>query len=435
MKPRYAAAFRQQKSLFVVLLWLSAASTVSAQTLEVTPNRAFVDESVVIHAAGLLPNEHVVMHAELVDGASQSWSSQAEFIADAQGTVDLSKQAPVKGSYSEISAMGLIWAMMPSDKHVVSYQSPHDFAPQTITFSLMRGSQQVAQTQFEQITIAEGVRQIKLQGQLHGVLFLPSTSGPHPGVLVVGGSEGGVPRQKAAWLASHGYAALALAYFHYENLPANLEAIPLEYFGSALAWMMKQPEIAADQIAVMGTSRGGELALQLASLYAPVKAVVAYVPANVRYAACCGNNTRPYAWTLQGQPLAYVAFRTRSNPQAAMTAAIAIEHTQGAVLLISGEDDGIWSSSEMTKTIVDRLKSSHFAHPVEHLNYPHAGHRVGRPEIVPAWHTATKHPISGSEENLGGSAKGDALSSLDAISKVLEFLQQNLQKPAAAPAR
>jgi dienelactone hydrolase len=59
----------------------------------------------------------------------------------------------------------------------------------------------------------------------------------HPAVLVVGGSEGGRPLRPAAWLASHGYVALALAYFRFEDLPPQLESIPLEYFQEALRWM------------------------------------------------------------------------------------------------------------------------------------------------------------------------------------------------------
>ena len=39
----------------------------------------------------------------------------------------------------------------------------------------------------------------------------------------------------------------------------------------------------------------------------------------------------------------------------------------------------------------------------------------------------------GREENLGGSAKGDAQSSLDAIPKVLEFLRQSLQGGPSQP--
>jgi dienelactone hydrolase len=392
-----------------------------------------VDEAAVIRASGLEPDEHITIKAELTDAASQSWSSQAEFVADAQGNVDLSRQAPVKGSYSEASAMGLVWSMMPAEKRVVAYRGPHSDSSQMIGFSLLRKNQPVSEAQLEQHLIGDGLRQINVQGELQGILFLPKTSERRPGVLVVGGSEGGMPFQKAAWLASHGYAAFALAYFHHQNLPANLAAIPLEYFGRALAWMMQRPEIASDRLAVVGTSRGGELALQLGSMYPEFKAVVAYVPSNVRNPACCGDTRVPYAWTWKGEPLSYLPLRSRGNPEAEMLAAIAVEQTHGAILLISGEDDGVWPSSSMCNSIVSRLKSSHFSYPVEHLKYAHAGHYAGRPEIVPAWHGVMKHPISGREENLGGNAKGDAQSSLDSIPKVLEFLHQNLDQPAAEP--
>ena len=390
-----------------------------------------MDESAVIHASGMEPNEHIVIKAELVDGAGQGWASQAEFVADAKGNIDLSKQAPVKGSYNEVSAMGLVWSMMPQERGVPVYRAPHGGATQLIKFSLLRKDQAVSQAQLEQRLMADGVRQINVEGKLQGVLFLPSGGGPHPGVLVVGGSEDGVPFGKAAWLASHGYAAFALAYFHHQNLPARLEAIPLEYFGRAIAWMLERPEIASDRLAVVGTSRGGELALQLGSMYPEFKAVVAYVPANVRNPSCCGDTSVPNSWTWKGQALSYLPLRSRGNPQAEMLAAIAVEQTHGAILLISGEDDGVWPSSAMCNSIVSRLKSSHFSYPVEHLKYAHAGHYAGRPEIVPSWHGVMKHPISGREENLGGNAKGDAQSSLDAIPRVLAFLQQNLESPLA----
>ncbi len=417
------------KKRFILAAYLGtgALSVAFAQTLEVVPNRVLADESAVIRASGFAPNEDVSIQAELTDGADESWSSQAEFIADAQGVVDTSKQAPVKGPYHEVSAMGLIWSMKPAAKHVASYQPLRELGSQIIKFRLMRNGQPVASAQVEQLGVADGVQRIKVEGQLHGVLLLPNTTERRPGVLVVGGSEGGMPLRKAAWLASRGYAALALAYFRYDDLPPRLEAIPLEYFGSALAWIMQRPEISADRIAVVGTSRGGELALQLGSMFPQIKAVVAYVPANVRFRACCGDTGVPYAWTWQGRPLAFVFPRDLlRNPMAAMQAAIAVEHTHGPILLISGEDDGVWESTRMAGAVVARLKQTHFPYSYEHLKYPHAGHRAGRPEIVPTWHGSVRNPTSGREENLGGSAQGDAESSLDAIPKVLEFLRESL---------
>jgi dienelactone hydrolase len=416
--------------LLAASLWFVIPAAAFSQSLRISPDRILVDQSATIRAEGLNPHEHVSLRAELVDGANEPWSAQADFIADSNGVVDTSTQAPVKGSYDEVSAMGLVWSMKPGAKHVPSYQPPKDLAAQIINFHLIRNGQEAAIGQLEQLGVADNVQRIRLNGALYGVLLVPNTPGRHPGVLVVGGSEGGIPLRKAAWIASHGYVALALAYFRYDDLPQKLEGIPLEYFGSALDWMMERPEILRNELAVVGTSRGGELALQLGSMFHEIKAVVAYVPANVRIAACCGDTRVPYAWTWQGQPLSFVRPREIGNSFLETRAAIPVEHTRGPILLISGDDDGVWRSTEMTEAVMRRLKQNHFTYSCQALEYPHAGHRAGRPEIVPTWHGSITNPTSGREENLGGNPKGDADSSLDAIPKVLEFLRQSLpQQP------
>jgi hypothetical protein len=80
----------------------------------------------------------------------------------------------------------------------------------------------------------------------------------------------------------------------------------------------------------------------------------------------------------------------------------------------------------MADSIVARLKRFQFAYNVEHLNYPHAGHGAGRPEIVPTWQALARNPRSGREVEMGGTTQGNAESSLDAIPKVLDFLKQSL---------
>jgi hypothetical protein len=85
-------------------------------------------------------------------------------------------------------------------------------------------------------------------------------------------------------------------------------------------------------------------------------------------------------------------------------AQIAVEWTHGPILLISGEDDGVWESSAMANAVVGQLKSAHFSFPVEHLKYPRAGHRAGRPEIVPALGDKAIQPVSGREMNMGGTS-------------------------------
>lgn len=404
---------------------LLAGAFAHAQKIVITPNPAMTDETAEIRVTEVPAAAHVTIRAELVDGGGQAWASEAEFIADAQGTIEVAKQAPVKGSYRTSSAMGLIWSMRPITKDVHQYEPPRDFGPQVIHFHLLQGGKETAGAQLEQRPIRDGVREIRVEGTLHGVFFAPAGMDKHAGVLVLGGSEGGMPIRRAAWLASHGFAAFALCYFHCEGRPAELQNIDLEYFGQALSWMMQRPEVAGDRLAVMGTSRGGELALQVGSMYPPIRAVAAYVPANVRYPACCGQSGFA-AWTWQGQALAWANPRERNNLIMMTRAAISVEHTHGPILVIGGQDDGVWPSAEMADAVAARLRHAHFTYPCIELKYPHAGHRAGMPEIDPSWHGGVVHPLTGKAIELGGTPEGNAQSSLDAIPKVLAFLDQSL---------
>src|SRR4029453_4157211 len=99
-----------------------------------------------------------------------------------------------------------------------------------------------------------------------------------------------------------------LAYFTVVGFPPELLNIPLEYFESALAWLKTQTELNLDRLAISGTSRGGELALLLASRYPEFKAVVASVPSGYLWGAVSvlpetdDPNAFP-SWTHGGQGL------------------------------------------------------------------------------------------------------------------------------------
>ena len=139
------------------------------------------------------------------------------------------------------------------------------------------------------------------------------------------------------------------------------------------------------------------------------------------------------AWTIHGQPLTYVIPMRREpvrDPNQTFQATIPIEQTHGPILMVSGGEDGVWSSSEMTGDAMNRLKLAHFAFPYERLDYPHAGHRVGSPEIIPVWTGGLTQWQTGESQNPGGSVEGNAESGLDAGPKVLKFLEEAL--PATA---
>jgi dienelactone hydrolase len=283
---------------------------------------------------------------------------------------------------------------------------------------------------------------------LVGHLYEPPGPGRHPAVLVLSGSEGGTDDVEAALLASHGYTALALAYFGVNGLPRELVNIPLEYFGSALDWLAAQDSVDATRLGIVGGSKGAELALLLATRFRQLKAVVARAPSCVVWEGI-GGKSRSSSWSYGGKPLAFVPLqpapqasgrdkrgsptrlvelyrRSLRDAEQARKAAIPVEKIQGGILLLSGRDDQLWPSTEMAEGVLQRLKDHGFRHPAKHLCYDGAGH--GIPSVcIPAVAT-----VSGGRWEMGGSPEANAKAQADSRPRVLRFLKQNLGPDAGS---
>src|SRR5262249_39300304 len=141
---------------------------------------------------------------------------------------------------------------------------------------------------------------------LVGTLFTPPGEGPFPGIIVLGGSEGGLNSEDvAALLSSHGYTVLALAYFGAEGLPDSLKEIPIEYFKRAIDLMLSRPFVRRGGVALVGTSKGAEAALLVGTHYREVRAVVGYVPSGVAWSCIC-EATDKSSWSFEGEPVAFI---------------------------------------------------------------------------------------------------------------------------------
>jgi dienelactone hydrolase len=404
-----------------------APAVLVSQTITVSPQRIMADEPALIRVSGLRPAEPVVIRAELTDGGGNLWTSRAEFIADGQGRIDLSRQGPVSGSYQSVSSHGLIWSMKPVEESTGFYRFPSDLADQPVKLILDRDGKNVSECVLTVVRLARGVRRIAVrESHIRGVLFVPPGEARHPGVVVLGGSGGGALELDAAWLASRGFVALALGYFNYEDLPRNLEAIPLEYFQQALEWLAIRPEVKPGGLGVFGRSRGGELVLQLGSMFSMVRCVVAYVPNNRRGRAFGRGTKVEYAWTWKGEALPYIKTPGVLDSESSKLAEIEVERTNGPILLLSGEEDKVWSSSLMSEAVMARLRARNFGHRFEHLQYAGAGHGVGLPQLFPRWRGEVKHPVSGMVNAFGGGVAADALSTVDSMPKVLRWLRDSL---------
>lgn len=418
--------------------------TTVSPTITVTPNPAMNDQAVHIHLAGFAPWQHVTLRAEMRDDAGQRWCSWAAFRADAAGAVDVATATPESGSYQNADAMGFLWSMErnPDDG------APATFArtttqPQMVTLSAEADGSMVAMVSHTRLGIAPGVRRVEVRERgLVGTLLLPADDEPHPGVIVLGGSSGGIREPVAVLLASHGYAALALAFFGVDGLPPHLADIPLEYFETALDWTGTRPEVRGERCALLGTSRGAELALLLGATFPQVGAVIAYAPSGVQWGAVGASGP---AWTYLGKPLPVVPDRVSPELDAELSAreplsaapwyqhnledeaalepaTIAVERIAGPVLLISGDDDQMWPSSLMAERITRRLAAHHFAWPYRHLRYADAGHLIG-PPWQPTTVNSRRHPTMGITFAYGGTPARQAHANADSWTQVLALLK------------
>ncbi len=105
---------------------------------------------------------------------------------------------------------------------------------------------------------------------------------------------------------------------------------------------------------------------------------------------------------------------------------IPVEKTNGAILLISGDDDEMWCSTPFAAAVMQRLEQFNFPHAYEHLHYKGAGHLILMP-YVPTTITASGHPLRQAVFAYGGNPKDGAFANVDSWQKTLRFLDAHLK--------
>lgn len=426
-------------------------------TLSITPADDLIDVSRRILVEHVVPGQKVEI-TTLTRRANVLWQSQATYIAAADGTVDLTRDAPVSGTYTGVAPMGLIWSQSPVDsKSREAFNQPVTQSLSTEVIARVDGAQTAAT--LTQRLASEGVTREEVREEgLVGTLYLPAGPGPHPAVLILNGSGGGINEPRAALYASRGYAAFALAYFKAPGLSDYISNTPLEYFQTGMDWLRRKVKPLHDFVAISGQSRGGELVLLLGATYPEqVSAVVAYVPGAVAHSgqnACDPKIGREGpTWLLNGKPVPHVWENNRTatwapfdegpsphrhekailtalqDPEAVARARIKVEDIQGPVMLLSGTDDGSWPSSVYSKMVQDKLREVNHPYPVQWLDYENGGHSILFP-YVPTTQLVYAHPVSGKISTSGGNPKDNARADQESWTGVLDFLTNAVQARA-----
>ena len=230
----------------------------------------------------------------------------------------------------------------------------------------------------------------------HGTLF--ESSARAFAIICVSGSEGGLfgARQIARAFHREGISALALAYFKTRQTPHALCEIPVEVVERALLFLRRRGYA---RVGIYGFSKGAELALLSASIIPDLSLVIAASPS-----CCVFEGFTPQkmpaghsSWTWRGKPLPYVPMPgldeacvqekhktgtfgfteeyTRWLDQfASEDTAIAAERVNGAILLLSAQDDEMWPAERMANCVIERLQQKRFPYPYRHIVYAPASH-------------------------------------------------------------
>lgn len=274
-------------------------------------------------------------------------------------------------------------------------------------------------------------------GTLHGFHLKPKDK-KHPGVIVsYGGSEGAAGFDDAAMLAAEGYETLAVFMFGMEGQPAALAEVPLEQFDDVLGYIDSHTD--GGPISVIGTSKGAEYALNLATKYDEISALVLRAPSAYNFAGLDFSQDSKSSWTWKGQPLPFIDIRTSngaefvSNVLLPMITGAPIEYlptyvsaveedkdrasklipvqdTSPAILLIAGGDDKMWDSAGAAELI-------HSERPENTIVkvYPDAGHIFSGNGVLST--PKLRMRVGGTEESNAAAAK-------DSQEAILDFFSQ-----------
>lgn len=435
-----------------------AAFAAQAKELRVVaePSIALYGQPFSWKVTGLRPGESVTVKAVSRDARMIVWESEAVFEADESGTVDLARQAPVAGAYRDPDIFGLLYSMKPTNSDSakpISYRE-HGANGWTVDLSAVDSSGRKSRARFRCVFQKPGQGLVRVpleQDGMNGVLYYPAEGGPFPGVILLGGSEGGLYEPRARAFASNGFAALTLAYFGYPNLPDELVLIPLEYFARATAWMKAQPKVQAGRLGLVGGSTGGLLALLVASQVKDFRAVVALTPAAHVWEGYTQKFFSPdyqpvSMFTFGGQPLPYISFKVsaedkekekngelpsflsffrdslaQSDPVTIEKATIPVENISAPILLISGTDDQIWPAGEFCQAVMARLKKAEFPYEVKHVSVEKGGHSSCMPSLI----TANRGLLIDGDPS-GGSPQADAAGGYRSWSEMIAFLRRHL---------
>ncbi len=389
---------------------LSAATFAQAKPRLIVPIDLNAPDPVPVRITGLPPRAVVAVETfrRGYDG-KDVYEASARFDTDARGQVDLGKVPPLEGSYTGINPLGIFWSGKARPAILSDVIAGRVEINARIDGKIVASA--VAMSDPDPATFTMR-RDTPFPGAVWAV---PKTKGPHPIVIVLGGSEGGssVAREMAPIFAARGYATLGLPYYdpgydpndRVPGLPKNFIEIPVDRLAEVKRWLGGQRDADAKRIGIWGASKGAEFALIAASRYNWIKAVVAVVPTDLVWEGWGVSGPSRSSFSFGGTPLPFQPYAGMDAefakaakgeamdigkvhregrikyPERIAAARIPIEQFRGRLLVIGGGQDAVWPSGEMAANIVKVRAAAGLA--TDAVIVADAGHSLGGPGTEP----------------------------------------------------
>ena len=398
---------------------LAASTSAAAQAELRAPTDPVIEgEPVSVSVTGLEPGQTIRFIAERANLYRQGWlhRSEAVFEANDAGIVDPTSQAPLEGDWDQARPFAFLWAMSVNS----AGEPPEGVGPFRVKLSADIDMDGEADLERWLDFKPDGLTEVDASALSPGAfLLLPDGEGPFPAIIKLGGSEGGdyAARTYGPGFAQRGYAVLGLPYYspawggtpQFPELPQDFVDIPVELAAQARDWLAARDDIHADAIAVMGDSKGAEMALAAASYLGGFAAVAATVPSDVIWEGWgLGvevEGTRS-SFSLNGEPLDFVPYEgmretlrrqaqgervdirrphdegRAANSETVERARIPVERIDVPVYVLGGLNDKTWASGEMARNIAETREEAGL--PTVALIFEDAGHGLGGPPTRPS---------------------------------------------------
>ena len=257
-----------------------------------------------------------------------------------------------------------------------------------------------------------------------------------PGVIDLWGRTGGIREDRAALLASNGFASLTIAYCEYRDLPDKYDVLHLSYFERAIDWLIAHPKVTSGGVGLVGLSMGGVLALAIASqIPNKIKAVVSISGPHFLIGCLLKCSTL----SIQGFPIDqtvanncsrykhYVStFKTiKETSKPGSPWIIPVEHISCPVLLVYGHDDKLNPEIKwMFEDVFQHMEKHGKGSLCRRLGFPGTGHFITPCYLPPSSRQYVK--IYDEVWFLGGNTKDHAKASEIYWNESLEFLLKEI---------